>query len=442
LRSASGRRTVDYDSDPTMASSVAQFLRPALRQGAAIVVATQRHRDAFGEALQAADVEMSDAVQAGRLTLLDAAETLVQLSVNGTPDRDRFHQVVGDLLERASGDGGPVRVFSGMAALLYEDGRVAESIVLEGFWNEIAAVRTFDLLCAYPERLFSGGSRPFQDICAQHTAVAPRLEHDQQLRDEFNASMLHELRSPITVIAGFLDTLRRSWRELDSGEIDEFLVRTIANTERLKGLTNELLAMMRTEAGQFASQLRPVDLPAIVRRAAEEVHAATGRHIDLTVTDEAAVPALADENRQLQILHNLLTNAVKFSSPDSAITVSVARGHGCLQVRTTMKAQASRPRQCRDCSARSHGWTSTAPPPGRAWGCTLPGSSSRLRGAGSGWRAAQATVRPSSTPSSRPTRAEGAPVPALKTLPRMRGKVSKASLSDPSTRAGASGGTR
>jgi PAS domain S-box-containing protein len=166
-----------YASDAFLVQMVCAFLVPALRDGdAAIVAATAAHRHAFDSALEHAGIDVQAAVREGRYVTFEASDLMSQFMVAGTPDATLFRDTVGAVMDFASGDGGrTIRVYGEMVALLYDDGDVDSAVALEDLWNDLADRHAFELLCAYPMRLFSDelDTAAFTHICGQHSAVIP-----------------------------------------------------------------------------------------------------------------------------------------------------------------------------------------------------------------------------------------------------------------------------
>ena len=162
-----------YETEEFLVASVADFVTAALRNGdAAVVVATPEHRAAFDGALAGLSVDVEEAVLDGRYLVIDAAALLSSFMVAGAPDGERFRAAVTPLLDRAGDDGREVSVYGEMVALLWAAGDVTSTIALEDMWNELAASRSFSLLCGYPISSFDVQSRElFAHICRQHTGV-------------------------------------------------------------------------------------------------------------------------------------------------------------------------------------------------------------------------------------------------------------------------------
>ena len=115
----------------------------------------------------------------GRYIALDATDTLSQIMNEGVVDENRFHQVVGEPLSRATRavapNQGHVAVFGELVALLWAEGKTAEAIRIEQFWNDLEKTHAFSLLCAYPIAGCNteGHIEPFLKMCGEHSTVIP-----------------------------------------------------------------------------------------------------------------------------------------------------------------------------------------------------------------------------------------------------------------------------
>jgi signal transduction histidine kinase len=144
-----------------------------------------------------------------------------------------------------------------------------------------------------------------------------------RLKNEFIAMVAHDVRTPLTVIGGFAETLRDQDMVLGASDRQAFLDTIVRNTQRCTEFIENLLQFARIEAGEFRQIAKPFDLVGMARRLADELIAVHGIE-KLTVHAAPNVPlALADESRQVQVLSNLLSNAVKFSAPGEPISVNI-----------------------------------------------------------------------------------------------------------------------
>lgn len=168
-----------YEGDAELVGALAAFVTDGLASGERVIlVSTEAHRSALDEALAGQAVETGAARASGALLTLDAEDTLDRFMVSGGPDPARFEAVIGEVLH-AGGNGGPVRVFGEMVALLWEDGDARGAIELETLWNRLAAHEEFSLLCAYPTWMVqSGRLGDLKQVCREHSGVLPPAHYD------------------------------------------------------------------------------------------------------------------------------------------------------------------------------------------------------------------------------------------------------------------------
>lgn len=144
-----------------------------------------------------------------------------------------------------------------------------------------------------------------------------RLQELDRLKDDFVATVNHELRTPLASIRAFSEILRGS-PQLSDAERTEFLDIVVAETGRLTRLIGQLLDLSKIEAGGgVAAHTGVVDLEAVVREssaAMKQVFANSRVDLDVEIAAERAWVA-GDHDQLVQVLINLLGNAVKFSSP-------------------------------------------------------------------------------------------------------------------------------
>ena len=166
-----------YDHDEFLVDSVARFIGTALGAGGVgIVIATRQHLEGIEDGLRSIGLDLRAVAEDGRYVPLDAAATLAGVLVDGRPDAARFREIVGSEIERASqGARRNVHAFGEMVALLWNDGKRDEAIVLEQLWNELGAELPFSLLCAYPIGKFQAvdDGQPLVEICKEHSHVLP-----------------------------------------------------------------------------------------------------------------------------------------------------------------------------------------------------------------------------------------------------------------------------
>jgi CheY-like chemotaxis protein len=167
-----------YSDDASLLDGFTQFIGSALRAGnAAIVVATESHRDRLLPRLQSHGLDIGAAIEQGTYISLDAAGTLSTFMVNDLPDPARFLQAAANLfaaaVKAAKGEHPRVSVCGECDPPLWKLGNGQAAIRLEQLWNEVAKTYDIDILCGYPLGSFHGkqDSHIFQRICAEHSAV-------------------------------------------------------------------------------------------------------------------------------------------------------------------------------------------------------------------------------------------------------------------------------
>ena len=150
----------------------------------------------------------------------------------------------------------------------------------------------------------------------QHALEANRA------KDEFLATLSHELRTPLTSILGWANLLRMS-------DYDPATLRTAAETIERSAKTqarliDDLLDVSRIVTGKLRLDLEPVDAVQAIENGVEAARpAAAAKKIDVAVHAPSSLPIRADANRLQQIVWNLMSNAVKFSTEGSRIDVIV-----------------------------------------------------------------------------------------------------------------------
>lgn len=146
-----------------------------------------------------------------------------------------------------------------------------------------------------------------------------------ELRSQFVSSVSHELKTPLTAIRMFAETLRL--RNPEKEVRDEYLDTIINESERLTRLLTNVLDFSKIERGTQTYSLRQTHLPDVVRGAARAMsYALAAKRIKLeTSVDEALPEVAADRDALEQATLNLLTNAVKYSDAGSSICLRLER---------------------------------------------------------------------------------------------------------------------
>jgi len=341
-----------YETEAFLVDTVARFVVPALRDGdAAIIVATAAHRHDFESALADAGIDVPSAIRDGRLQSFDARDMLARFTVGGAPDGPRFAAAIGDVMQRAGAGGRRISVYGEMVALLWEDGDVASALALEDLWNDLAHVRAFRLLCAYPMRAFDdpASADAFKRICEQHTAVIPSegysLLPDPAERTRAVAGLQREttalhaeivrLRAQHEILAelAYVDALtalgnrrafdlhlEREWALTLRDGIDSFVV--VADLDRFKALNDTCGhaagdQVLRQFAGALRMAARSTDILARIGG------------------DEFGVLLIRCDERAAHAFMTRLMNAMAEQRWPALARVGASLGHASLQESTS-----------------------------------------------------------------------------------------------------------
>jgi two-component system, OmpR family, phosphate regulon sensor histidine kinase PhoR len=173
---------------------------------------------------------------------------------------------------------------------------------------------------SYNEAGLSGYIAIFHDIT--------RLKKLEQTRKDFVANISHEIKTPITVIQGFAETLLEGALD-DTDHARKFLKTIRSNSERINSLVDDLMTISKLELGVISITKTPVDLEDVGGQIMEMLQD-KAKEKNLTIKMELLpVPKTieADRDRLIQILTNLVENAIKFTE-QGGVTFGNAQENG------------------------------------------------------------------------------------------------------------------
>jgi len=150
-----------------------------------------------------------------------------------------------------------------------------------------------------------------------------RLREAGRLKDDFLATVAHELRTPLGAMLGWAHILREE--KVDEATSARALDAILRNARVQTRLISDLLDISRVVAGTMRIEMQTVELVAVIRAALETVRpAAEAKGVTLTSTvDAEAGPVTGDPSRLQQVLWNLLTNSIKFTPGGGTVAVRV-----------------------------------------------------------------------------------------------------------------------
>lgn len=188
----------------------------------------------------------------------------------------------------------------------------------------VPSARTFSVVVA---PLHGGGTRAPGEVATGavlvfHEVTAERRA--QQMRSDFIANASHELRSPLSALVGFVETLRGPARD-DPVARARFLDIMAAEGARMTRLIEDLLSLSSIEADEHVAPQERVDVLQAVRRVSESLGpAAAERQMRIQVNAMGELPAVNGDADQLaQVFRNLIENAVAYGRPGTEVTVGL-----------------------------------------------------------------------------------------------------------------------
>jgi len=172
------------------------------------------------------------------------------------------------------------------------------------------------------------------EMLTRAQAARAEAEEANRLKDEFLATVSHELRAPLNAMLGWV-TLAREGR-LDDASKERALETVERNARTQKKLVDDLLDVSSIITSNLSLDLEPTDLASVIETAVESVRpAAEGKGVSLrTDLSSMANPFRLDRNRFQQVIWNLVHNAVKFTPSGGAVKVRLRllNGHAEIEV--------------------------------------------------------------------------------------------------------------
>lgn len=165
------------------------------------------------------------------------------------------------------------------------------------------------------------GERERDALLAREQSARETAEQANRLKDEFLATISHELRNPLHAIVGWVALLQTG--KLDAQDVAHAIEAIQRGAQAQNQLINDLLDVSRIITGRLRLNVRPFELSEVINNTIEIVRpAAEAKKIHLEIQIERnAVPIAGDPDRLQQVLWNLLSNAVKFTPTEGRVQI-------------------------------------------------------------------------------------------------------------------------
>ena len=155
-----------------------------------------------------------------------------------------------------------------------------------------------------------------------------------RLKDEFLATLSHEMRTPLAAVLGWSRMLAGG--QLDASRSTQAIQAIERNAQAQSKIVDDILDVARGLSGNLRLELKPVDLVIVAQRGIEAVApAAAGKNIHVEVNACGPVSVSADATRLQQVVWNLLSNAVKFTPPGGRVSIDIGAADGLAELRVT-----------------------------------------------------------------------------------------------------------
>jgi two-component system phosphate regulon sensor histidine kinase PhoR len=186
-----------------------------------------------------------------------------------------------------------------------------------------------------PERRWTMTVAPIEDG-ALFVRLVDRSEAwaAEKMRVNFVANASHELRTPLATLVGYAETLREQGGEIDAATRERFTAIVHDEARRMQRLVEDLISLSRIEAERFSTPTEPLSLEALVAEAREGWRlTAAERGSEIRIEAEPGLPEVTgDRHEILQMVDNLLGNALRYGRAGTPVSVRMHREDGMVRL--------------------------------------------------------------------------------------------------------------
>jgi two-component system, OmpR family, phosphate regulon sensor histidine kinase PhoR len=168
------------------------------------------------------------------------------------------------------------------------------------------------------------------------------LQKADAMRRDFVANVSHEMRTPITVLMGFLETIQSL--ELDKSQQDQYFEMMMSQAQRMKSLVEDLLTLANLEANSLPAPAQPIQMPTVMALLKNDAQALSQDRHTFHFNIKSSKNLLGEEREILSAFGNLVSNAIRYTPDSGSVNVSWdinASGEGEFSVEDTGPGIAS-----------------------------------------------------------------------------------------------------
>lgn len=156
----------------------------------------------------------------------------------------------------------------------------------------------------------------------------------EQMRVDFVANASHELRTPLSTLIGYTETLREQAASIDAPTHERFLGIIHGEARRMQGIVEDLISLSRIEAEKFSAPTKIVPLRPLIDHAVANAKGLADQRGSALIRDlSPRLPDIvADDVQILQVLDNLITNALRYGNSGTPVIVSASREGGMVHL--------------------------------------------------------------------------------------------------------------
>jgi signal transduction histidine kinase len=194
------------------------------------------------------------------------------------------------------------------------------SAPIESMSKKAKSLSLYDYDVTFDEK----GPQEIRELAEALNSSTQELKKLSATQKELIANISHDLRTPLTMISGYSEVMR----DFPDERTPENMQIVIDETERLTDLVNDLLDLSRVQSGARRAVIEPFDLTETIRSTLERYHKLT-QHDGYTITFEnetgKSATVLADRGMILQVVYNLINNAINYCGEDRVVLVRQLR---------------------------------------------------------------------------------------------------------------------